>query len=237
VQLLVVSWLFGGFLEGAAGFGTPAALAAPLLVGMGFPVFPAALASLVANSTPTSFGAVGTPTNAALAAIARGVDQQLPGVDMAAYSSQFTFVTAILHSSIGILVPFVVITIIVLLFGENRSFKRAFEALPICVFAGLAFKLPYLLIARFVGPELPSLLGAIIGFVILIVAVKYGLFVPKTVWRFPNDPIPAIESNNLEKESGGTSLMKAVAPYAVVAILLVLSRVPWFPIAKRNYPL
>jgi len=227
VQLLVVSWLFGGFLEGAAGFGTPAALAAPLLVGMGFPVFPAALASLVANSTPTSFGAVGTPTIAALAAVKDAV-AQLPGVDPVAYASQFTFVTAILHASIGILVPFIVITIITFLFGgEKKSFRRAFEALPICIFAGVAFKLPYLLIARFVGPELPSLLGAIIGFTIMIVGVKLGLFVPKTVWRFPNDPIVGDSGT---REKSGSSLLRAVAPYAVVAALLVLSRVPWLPL-------
>ena len=237
VQILVVSWLFGGFLEGAAGFGTPAALAAPLLVGMGFPVFPAALASLVANSTAISFGVAGTPTNAALTAIARSMEQQLPGVEMAAYSSQLTFVTAILHASIGILVPFIVITIIIVLFDENRDFKRACQALPICVFAGLAFKLPYLLIARFIGPELPSLLGAIIGFAILIVAVKLRLFVPKTVWRFPNDPIDpvvnydsVIEHNTHNGKTSGASLLKAIAPYTVVAILLVLSRIPWFPI-------
>ena len=62
VQAIIIAWFFGGFIEGSAGFGTPAALAAPLLLSLGFPALAAVMVSLIANSTPVSFGAVGTPT-------------------------------------------------------------------------------------------------------------------------------------------------------------------------------
>ena len=62
VQVIIIGWAFGAFIEGASGFGTPAALAAPLLVGLGFPALAAAMSTLILNSSPVSFGAVGTPT-------------------------------------------------------------------------------------------------------------------------------------------------------------------------------
>ena len=65
IQVIIIGFMFGAFIEGAAGFGTPAALAAPLLIGLGFPPLCAAMCALIMNSTPVAYGAVGTPTNTA----------------------------------------------------------------------------------------------------------------------------------------------------------------------------
>ena len=69
IQMIIVAWVFGAFIEGAAGFGTPVALAAPLLVGMGFPPLGAALAALICNSTPVAFGVVGLSTMIAVSTV------------------------------------------------------------------------------------------------------------------------------------------------------------------------
>ena len=70
IQMIIVAFTFGAFIEGAAGFGTPAALAAPLLIGLGFPPLAAAMSALIMNSVPVSYGAVGTPTNTAFTTVA-----------------------------------------------------------------------------------------------------------------------------------------------------------------------
>jgi lactate permease len=227
VQFLIIAWLFGAFIEGAAGFGTPAALAAPLLVGLGAPPFAAAMAGLIANSTPVSYGAVGTPTltsTAILRPIVEGV-----GIDTAAYSTQLCSTVALIHVSFGVFVPLVIIMMVTWFFGEKKSIKPALEILPLAIYAGLVFVVPYYLIAYFVGAELPSLLGSIIGFVLFLPVVKKGWLVPKNVWLFPGDK----QKEEVQADAGQKremSLVKAWAPYGVVAAFLVISRVPWLPL-------
>jgi lactate permease len=227
IQILIIGWMFGAFIEGAAGFGTPAALAAPLLVGLGIPPFAAAMASLVANSTPVCFGVVGVPSMTGFAAIRPGVER-LVGVDAtAAYAAQLYEQVGFMNMCAGIFVPFAIILMITFMFGEKKSFRPGFEILPLCLLAGASFCVPYYLIARFIGPELPTLLSSIIGFVLLIAAVKAGLFVPKTVWRFPNDP--PVLLRNVREQGRKISLVKAWAPYVVIAFFLVVTRVPFLP--------
>jgi lactate permease len=134
----------------------------------------------------------------------------------------------------GIFVPFVIILMVTRIFGKEKSFRAGFEILPLCLFAGISFCVPYYLIARFIGPELPTLLGAIAGFVLLIGTVKAGLLVPKNVWRFPGDP--PIVLNGAEQKTG-IPLVKAWAPYAAIAVFLVATRVPFLPFKAivRNF--
>ena len=82
IQVLIIGWMFGAFIEGAAGFGTPAALAAPLLIGLGFPPLAAAMVALILNSVPVSFGAVGTPVFGAMSTLS--TDLSALGVDASA---------------------------------------------------------------------------------------------------------------------------------------------------------
>ena len=117
VQVLIIGWAFGAFIEGAAGFGTPAALAAPLLVGLGFPALSAALACLVLNSSPVSYGAVGTPTFGVQTTVKELVEKGGGNIDT--YITTVSTNTAIIHSIGAIFIPFLVVMIMTKLFGKN----------------------------------------------------------------------------------------------------------------------
>ena len=88
IQVIIIGWMFGAFIEGASGFGTPAALAAPLLVGLGFPPLAAAMIALIYNSTPVSFGAVGTPTLTAVSVVSSNLAQVTPAPGLEQFGIQ-----------------------------------------------------------------------------------------------------------------------------------------------------
>ena len=228
IQIIVIAWLFGAFIEGAAGFGTPAALAAPLLVGLGFPPIAAATVALVCNSTPVSFGAAGTPTVTAVTVL----ESSLKSLQMSpeAFRDGLTVTTATIHGIAGTAMPFVAVLMTTLFFRDRKpfSFKPALEILPFALFSGLSFTVPYYLLARFAGPELPSLLGATIGLAITVPAAKAGLLVPKNVWGFDADVAGATPQREPGKHTGKTGLMAAWMPYVVIALILVVTRVPQF---------
>lgn len=236
VQAIIIAGLFGFFIEGAAGFGTPAALAGPLLVSLGFPPLAAVIVALVSNSVPVSFGAVGTPI---LGGTAKVLESESVRAALAQYGWTFeTFVhnigvyTALIHAIVGTFLPLLVVMILTRLFGEKKSFKDAFAIAPFALFAGLSFTIPYLLIAIFIGPELPSLLGALIALVIVIPATKSGFLQPKTPWDFPDrkawgsDWVGTIEADELKDETPQMNTLLAWLPYLLVAIILVVTRVP-----------
>ncbi len=183
IQILIVAWMFSAFIEGAAGFGTPAALAGPLLVGLGFPPLAAAGVALIMNSTPVAFGAVGAPVFGAMNTLS-GTLESL-GLNPALFQESVTRWAALLHGIAGTFLPLLAIAMVTKFFGKERSIKPALKAAPFAIFAGLAFTLPYVLIAWIFGPELPSLLGAFIGLGIVIPAAKSGFLVPAELWDFP----------------------------------------------------
>lgn len=239
VQTIIIAWLFGGFIEGAAGFGVPIALVAPLLLSLGFPALAAVMVALIANTTPVSFGTVGTPT-----VIGVGSSLNTPevlktlsdnGLDFSGFISQIGNWTAILHSIPGILMPLIMVVVLTRFFGEKRSIKEGLAIWPYAIFAGLCFVVPYLLVALLLGPEFPSLLGGLIGLFILIPLTKAGFLKPKQVWDFPaKDKWDSNWSgsisfpNAMSKEK--ISLVKAWTPYAFIGILLVLTRVSFLPL-------
>ena len=230
VQVLIIGWAFGAFIEGAAGFGTPAALAAPLLVGLGFPALGAALACLVLNSSPVSYGAVGTPTFGVQTTVKGLVEGSGGNID--SYITTVSTNTAIIHSIGAIFIPFIVVMIMVKLFGKNKSFKDALPALPFALLASLSFIVPYLIAAKFLGIELPSLLAGLISLGILIAAAKAGFMTPKDNWDFA----PRAEwqeywigsTQAKEEESGKKemSLFMAWLPYILISFILVVTRIP-----------
>ncbi|MBP5618264.1 MAG: L-lactate permease, partial [Clostridia bacterium] len=176
VQAVIVGFLFVSFIEGAAGFGTPAALAAPLMVSLGFPPVAAAVCALICDSVAVSFGAIGTPVAASVSCLGEVATEQ--------YQASLSFWTALPHAIVGIFIPFIAAAFLCRFFSKEKSFKPALEILPFALFAGLSFTLPYLLVATFFGYEFPSLFGAMVGLLIVVPAAKKGFLVPKTVWRF-----------------------------------------------------
>jgi lactate permease len=221
VQTIIIGWMFGAFIEGAAGFGTPAALAAPLLVGLGFPPLAAAMITLVYNSTPVAFGAVGTPT---LAAIAQ-VEPYLDGGTVV-FAQQLTRWVAGLHGLIGMFMPLIGLIMLCLFFGEKRSIKPALEVAPFALFAGICFVLPMNIFAWIMGPELASLLAGFVGLILIVLAVKKGFLIPKSNWDFDTKYKTNILSQN---KNSNMSLTKAWGPYVLIAGLLVLTRLPQLP--------
>ena len=103
IQAIIIGWMFNSFIEGAAGFGTPAALAGPLLVGLGFPPLAAAMFALICNSTAVAFGVVGVPTTTALSTVANSV--AAAGLNLVAFNTAVIRTTAVLHCVAGIIVP------------------------------------------------------------------------------------------------------------------------------------
>jgi lactate permease len=228
IQAIIIGFMFGAFIEGAAGFGTPAAIAAPLLVGLGFPPLAAALVALIFNSVPVSYGAVGTPVAGAMGTLTTNLAQS--GVDSNAFLMAFTQWTAVPHAIIGCFIPLLGIAFLTKFFGKEKSIKPALEAAPFALFAGLAFVIPYLITAFLLGPEFPSLVGALIGLAIVLMAAKNGFLMPKTTWDFPRkEEWP--EDWRSKADTGDTgeakmSLALAWAPYVLIGLILVVTRVP-----------
>ncbi len=234
IQALIIAWMFSAMIEGAAGFGTPAAIAAPLLVGLGFPPLAAAMVALIFNSTPVSFGAVGTPILGAINTLEKGITQLATGTDPAVAIETFKLTwaqwSAIGHSVVGIFVPLLGLCMLTRFFGKERSIKPALEVAPFAIFSGVVFIIPYIILAALLGPELPSLVGAMIGLPIVIVAAKKGFLMPKTVWEFPDrsewaeDWKSNVDTGEVDKAK--MSLVKAWTPYVLIALILIITRIP-----------
>ena len=241
IQAIIITWLFGSFIEGAAGFGTPAAIAAPLLLSLGFPALAAVMVALIANSTAVSFGAVGTPILIGTASSLNlpEIEQNMlaNGLTFSAFVRQLASWTALLHSIPGVLVPLIMTSMLTRFFGENKSIREGLKVWPYALFAGLCFVLPYTLVAIVLGPEFPSIFGGLAGMLILIPATRAGFLVPKETWDFPDRShwktswMGGIEVDaEMEAKPAGFSLKKAWTPYVLIGILLVASRLRFLPI-------
>jgi lactate permease len=236
IQAIIVAWLFGCFIEGASGFGTPAAIAAPLLVAIGFPAMAAVMLGMMVQSTPVSFGAVGTPmligVNKGLDSAGIGANLQNLGSSWDVYLQIITSEVAITHAIAGTLIPLFMCLMLTRFFGENKSWTEGLAILPFAIFGGLAFTIPYALTGVFLGPEFPSLIGALVGLPIVILAAKSGFLVPKKTWDFaPMEKWPSSWMSKFEMKFDAMtskvpmSLTKAWIPYILVAIVLVITRV------------
>ncbi|GAL17872.1 L-lactate permease [Vibrio maritimus] len=235
VQAIIIAWCFGSFIEGASGFGTPAAIAAPLLVAIGFPALAAVLMGMMIQSTPVSFGAVGTPI---IVGVNKGLDTHniseslvSQGASWDLYLQQITSNVAIIHACVGTLMPVLMAMMLTRFFGRNRSWTEGLDILPFALFAGVAFTVPYALTGVLLGPEFPSLIGGLVGLAIVVSAAKRGFLVPKSKWDFESeDKWPAEWLGSLKmdlKENSGKPMSMAIAwlPYVLLAVILVASRV------------
>lgn len=240
IQVIIIAWLFGSFIEGAAGFGTPAAVAVPLLVGLGFPPLAAVTSGMIIQCTPVSFGACGTP-------IMVGVSTGLAaGETIESFATAQGFAgalelqrligwrVAMLHAIAGTLVPMFLVTIMTRFFGKNRSMAEGMAVWKFALFAAFAMTIPYVCVAYLLGPEFPSIFGGLIGLAIVIPAAKRGFLMPNSEQPWDFD-----EPRNWDADWGQTttsttdstqhksmSMLNAWMPYFLVAILLVLTRLP-----------
>lgn len=234
IQAIIIAWMFGSLIEGASGFGTPAAIAAPLLMAIGFPAMAAVLSALIIQSTPVSFGAVGTPI---LIGVNTGLTNQdivlnhIGDIAYTDYLLQIGTNVALIHMIVGCLIPLIMIGMLTRFFGKSRSFREGLKAWKFALFAGVAFTVPYFLVASLFGPEFPSLVGALIGLLIVVPAARRGFLVPKETFEFeersrwePAWVSPLQDVEHPDTKSRPISLLQAWMPYVIVVVLLVISR-------------
>lgn len=220
IQAVIVGFVFEAFLEGAAGFGTPAAIAAPLMIGLGFPPLGAATVALVFNSVPVNFGAVGVPTKTAVAVTAQGV--AAAGADVAAYESSLTFWSAAINGALCFLVIMAGVFVLCRMFGPARRGRDAFAVAPFALMTTAVFVPVSMATAWFFGPEFPSLVGGIVTLAVTVFAARRRFLLPKDVWLFAGDAAAA----EVPRTSSSPSLSPVLAwtPYVLVAALLVVTR-------------
>lgn len=222
IQTCIIGFCFCSFIEAAAGFGTPAALAGPLLVSLSFPPLAAAMITLIFDSTAVSFGAIGTPVTSALNALNLSGDQ--------AFIKSFTFWTALPHAIIGTILPLIVLLMTTKIYGREKSFKPALKTAPFAIFTGLSFAVPMLIISVLIGYEFASLLGSLIAICFCTIAAKKGFLVPKESWDFGDSDSwnkDWLATSNVSPQiQSKMSVLKAWIPYIIIATILVITRIP-----------
>jgi lactate permease len=211
IQAIIIAFFFGALIEGIAGFGTPEALAAPLLVSIGFAPVLAVVLSSIANSIPVSFGAAGTPILLGLAPLS------LPAAEI----TKITVTTALMHSIAGFIIPIVLVYLVIASSKEKGKFSSLIKTLPFAIFSWLIFVIPYYFIAKYGGAELPSILAGLFGLIAVSLAAHYKFLTPKKIIQFRKY---TPEKISLRKK------IKSVIPYIIIILLLTITRI--FPLIK-----
>lgn len=242
VQIVLLAFFLATFIEGAAGFGTPAAVVAPLLLALGFPPLAAVIAALIGHIIAVTYGAVGTP-------IIVGIESPLEiyeeailadgGMTVTQYAQNVAAWAATYHMFAGFVMPLFAVGMVVYFFSppEERTLSPALSVWPLCLFAGIIFVIPYWLSAWFITAEFPALIGAMIGAAITVPLLQRGYLLPDDEWDFPPREewpdywVGSIEpgSENVDVQATDNdqqmSLLRAWSPYVVLILLLVITRV------------
>lgn len=202
LQLLLIAFCFGAFFEGAAGFGTPVAVTAAILIGLGFTPLAASGLSLIANTAPVAFGALGTPI-IALAGVT--------GLDIMKLSAM-----------VGRQLPFFSILVPFWLLWAFAGVKGALEVWPAALVAGSLFAIPQFFLSNFHGPWLVDILASIISLFGLITFLR--LWQPRDIWERaggkekPNRPAPGPTDRK--------QTLKAWLPWAILSLFVFVWGIP-----------
>ncbi|GAB6036246.1 lactate permease LctP family transporter [Fundidesulfovibrio butyratiphilus] len=197
LQALFIAFAFGSFIEGTAGFGTPVAICAAMLVGLGFNPIYAAGICLIANTAPVAFGAIGIPITVAAQVTGLGELQ--------------------ISAMVGRQLPFLSMLVPIWLSVTMCGLKRTLEVLPALLVAGACFAGPQFLLSNFHGPYLPDIASA------LTTIIGLGLFLrvwkPKAVWHFPDEPA---SSGKTAHDYTAGQVLRAWMPWIILAGLVLL---------------
>ncbi len=238
VQVILIAWLFGSFIEGASGFGSTAVICVPLMVAIGFPALEAVIAAVMIQPTASAFGAVGTPIIIGMESGldgAEAVKQELVrlGLSSSDYLAEVGAKTGLIQGAIGLFIPLLLVMFMTAYFGERRSWKDSLPIAQFALFAGLAFVVPYVLTAVLIGPEFPSLLGGLVGLAVVVPAAKRGFLIPEEIWDFPDRAEwPSAWSGAYRSEPSKPVQMTAFqawTPYLLLGLFLILSRLRFLP--------
>jgi len=242
VQVVLLAFFLATFIEGVAGFGTPAAVVAPLMLALGFPALAAVVAALIGHAVATVFGAVGTPIIVGFETPLNSVESTIVNdggyTSVGAYAAEAAGWAALFNGILGVLMPLFAVGMVVYFFGDpdERSLAPVKGVLPLCLFSGVAFAVPYAAAAWLIGPELPSLFGAMVGGAIVVTALRAGYFEPADTWEFPpreewpDHWVGTIEPGSTETTTQATdsqsmSMLRAWSPYLILVGLLIGTRV------------
>jgi len=195
IQTILIAWFFESFIEGVTGFGTPITIAAPILVSLGLSPITAVAIALLGNSTAVAFGAAGTPIRVGFTGL------NINGVPF--YSALFNL--------IGFIIPLFMLWLAT---RHQSDAKNDFlDAIPFAVFSGFCVVVPSFLVV-FLGQEFPSIIGPIIGLVLVILAIKFKLFLPSVTKTLR----PATAPTKL------LPLRTTLFPYTLLIALLIFAK-------------
>lgn len=200
VQVILIAFSFGAFFEGAAGFGTPVAVTAAILIQLGFKPLAASGLSLIANTAPVAFGALGTPI-IALSSVT-GIDEVTLG---AMAGRQLPF--------FSLLVPFWVV-------AAFAGFRGMWEIWPAALTAGLGFAIPQFLVSNYHGPWLVDIVASLVSIAALIVLLKFWR--PKSIWKINGAEVYASSETVHSREK----LIAAWVPWILLSALVFIWGVP-----------
>ena len=187
IQVLLVAFCFGAFIEGSAGFGTPVAISAAMLIGLGFRPLPAAGLSLIGNTAPVAFGAIGTPI-LTLAGVTR-----LPAHTLSAM--------------VGRQLPFFALLIPFWLVWALAGRKATFEVWPAALTVGVSFGVVQFLVSNFVGPELADILASLVSMGSLVLLLRF--WQPRSMWRFEQERDDAPSAAAQRSEGPGAATLRS----------------------------
>lgn len=205
LQLLLIAFCFGAFFEGAAGFGTPVAITAALLIGLGFPPLQASGLSLMANTAPVAYGALGTPI-VALAGVT--------GLDLHKLSAM-----------VGRQLPFFSVLVPFWLLVAFCGFRKTKEVWPAALTAGLSFAIPQALMANFHGPWLAGVASSLISITAMVILFKF--WKPREIYSPEEINMGGLAQNN-QGVLNQKALLKAAAPWLVLSLVIFIWGLPQF---------
>jgi lactate permease len=207
LQLLLVAFCFGAFIEGAAGFGAPVAIAGAFMIGLGFKPFHAAALNLIANTAPVAWGAIGTPVHALQVVTA------LPESDLNAMIGRILPLTAVL-------VPFWLVRAMV-------SWEETFEVLPAIMVVGVSFAATQFFWANFMDSNLVDIAAGVVSMVATLIFLRF--WQPKRVWRFADEreeDAAKLERKEVAKQYTPAQIGKAWLPFAILSLFVLMWGLP-----------